>query len=66
MKWWACNSNATAHRPVVKSEAVIGKLTGRREKNLNIEKFKVKIIEQYGTRPLCNAIFVLRHDSEVF
>jgi hypothetical protein len=27
LEWRACNSNATAHRPVVKSETVIDKLT---------------------------------------
>jgi hypothetical protein len=38
LKWRACNSNATAHRSVVKSVAVIDKLTGRQEKKLNVEK----------------------------
>jgi hypothetical protein len=37
LKWRACNSNATAHRPVVQSVAVID-MTGRQEKNLNVEK----------------------------
>ncbi len=38
LKWRACNSTATVHRSVVKSEAVVDRLTGRQEKNLNMEK----------------------------